>query len=165
MENEIKLLPIDAKSQSIFKNLMTLYLHDLSEFADDLKINSEGLFEYDGIEYYFKSKDLKPFFIFVNADIAGFVLLNSGKYVPENIDYSVHELFLMKAYRKKGIASVVIEKLFELYKGNYKVVQLYHNTPAINFWRNFYKKNSINYKEFEEVIDGQKGIFQIFSVT
>jgi len=44
MRSEIKLLPIDAKSQSIFKNLMTLYLHDLSEFADDLKINSEGLF-------------------------------------------------------------------------------------------------------------------------
>ncbi|HCQ90607.1 MAG TPA: GNAT family N-acetyltransferase [Clostridium sp.] len=133
MKNEVKLLPIDAKSQLIFKNLMTLHLHDLSEFADDLKINSEGLFEYDGIEYYFKSEDLKPFFIYVNTDIAGFVLLNSGKYVSENIDYSVHELFLMKAYRKKGIASIVVEKLFELYKGNYKVVQLYHNTPAINF--------------------------------
>ena len=53
---------------------MNLYLHDLSEFVSDLKINEDGKFEYEGFELYFSSEDLRPFFIIYQGEMVGFIL-------------------------------------------------------------------------------------------
>ncbi len=164
IENRIKLVPITYESENIFKNLMTLYLHDLSEYTNDLKINDVGLFEYEGIEFYFKEEDLKPFFIYYEENIAGFVLLNSGKFTPKNAEFCIHEFFILKSYRKKGIGTEAINKLLEKYKGKYIVAQLAENKPAISFWHNYYTNNNINYIENERVIDDVQCITQIFEV-
>lgn len=160
----IKLEQIDKEKASILKNLMSLYLHDLSEFADDLKVNEGGVYEYEGIEYYFTKEELKPLLIYFNEEIAGFVLLNSGKYVPRDVEYSIHELFIIKSFRGKGIASEAIKKLFDMYKGKYKVEQLQDNKLAVDFWKKFYKNQNIIYEEKNEVIDGFNGCVQIFDV-
>lgn len=147
------MVKISEEKENILKNLVSLYLHDLSEFADDLKINEGGRFEYDGIEYYFNRQGLKPFLIYCNNEIAGFILLNTGSFVPEEAQYSIHELFILKSFRKKGIATMAIKKIFQIYKGKYKVEQLQDNKLAIIFWNRFYKKQNIDYEEKVEVID------------
>lgn len=162
--DEVKLVPIPIEKINILENLMALYLHDLSEFAEDLKINDCGKFVYDGLEYYFKTEELRPFFIYFKNEIAGFILLNSGRYVPMVIDYSVHEFFILKSFRKKGIGSMAINKIFEIYKGKYKIVQLAKNRLAIEFWTNLYKANEIKYSEMEEISDGLECAMQIFNV-
>jgi Fe-S cluster biosynthesis and repair protein YggX len=43
--NEKKLERISIESKAKLENLMSIYLHDLSEFASDLKINEDGKFE------------------------------------------------------------------------------------------------------------------------
>ena len=58
----IKVVKIDEEKINVLMNLLSLYLHDLSEFADDLKINEEGKYEYEGIKYYFIKEELNPFF-------------------------------------------------------------------------------------------------------
>lgn len=160
--NEVTLEKVTFESITKLENLMSLYLHDLSEYASDLKISNNGKFEYEGLDLYFKAEDLHPFFITHQGETAGFVLLNSGKYVPRDIDYEVHELFLLKGYRKKGISTAAINNLLNLYKGTYKIVQIASNSPAIHFWTNFYKRNGINYTEVNDVFDGIDGRAQIF---
>ncbi|MEG2936311.1 MAG: GNAT family N-acetyltransferase, partial [Clostridium sp.] len=117
-----------------------------------------------GIEYYFSKEELNPFLIYCNGKIAGFVLLNSGKYVPKDIEYSIHEIFILKSFRGKGVATNAIKKLFDMYKGKYKVKQLQDNKLAVNFWSKFYKNEDIDYEEEVEVIDGFNGCSQVFEV-
>ena len=164
LEEDIKVVKIGAEKEGILKNLVSLYLHDLSEFSDDLKVNQEGKFEYEGLNYYFTEKELNPFLIYCNDEISGFVLLNSGKYVPGDAQYSIHEIFILKSFRRKGVAASAIKKIFEIYKGKYKVEQLQDNKLAINFWRGFYKKENIIYKEETEVIDGFNVYTQFFNI-
>lgn len=47
LKEEIQLIPIKMEAKNILENLMSMYLHDLSEFADDLIANKDGMFEYD----------------------------------------------------------------------------------------------------------------------
>lgn len=162
--DDIKLAEVEIEKMHILENLMVLYLHDLSEFSEDLKVNDDGKFVYDGLEFYFRTEELKPFFIYYRDEIAGFILLNSGQYVPMAIDYSVHEFFILKSFRKKGIGSIVIKKIFDAYKGKYKIVQLKNNKPAIAFWTNLYKKQGIQYSMLEEKSDGIECMMQIFNI-
>lgn len=162
--NEIKVERITIDSKAKLENLMSIYLHDLSEFVADLKINEEGKFEYDGLELYFKSEDLNPYFIIYQDEVAGFILFNTGKYVPKDIDYVVHELFILKGFRKKGIGSTAIRILLDKYKGKYKIVQISSNKTAVNFWMKFYEKQGIKYIEAREKLDDLEGNVQIFTV-
>jgi len=148
--NEIKLERVTIESKAKLENLMSIYLHDLSEFADDLKINKDGKFEYDGLEMYFKSEDLTPYFITFQGEVAGFVLFNTGRYAPRDIDYVVHELFLLKGFRNKGIGNSAIRILLDTYKGKYRIVQISSNKPAVNFWTKFYANQGIKYIESKE---------------
>ncbi len=163
LENNIKLVEINENKKYILDNLVSLYLHDLSEFADDLKVNEEGKFVYGGLEYYFKIEELTAFFIYYKEEIAGFVLLNRGKYAGGEADYSIHELFVLKPFRKKGVATKAIQKVLEMYKGRYKIEQLEENKLAISFWKSFYKSNNIKYEEKMEVIDDLKCYTQVFN--
>lgn len=163
--DSVALVQVTYDKKNILENLMALYLHDLSEFADDLMVNADGKFEYDGLEYYFKSEDLRPFFIYYDNEIAGFVLLNSGRYVSIGVNYSIHEFFVLKSFRKKGIGSKAVKAIFEQYKGKYKIVQLIDNKPAIGFWRNLYASFGIKYNEMAEKSDGIEGLMQIFDIV
>lgn len=151
---EIELTSVTVEKKHILENLMCLYLYDLSEFADDIKIDENGRFEYEGMNLYFSEQDLKPFFIYLKDEIVGFVLLNSGKFVCKDVDYSVHELFILKAFRKKGIARAATKKLLDIYKGVYVIQQLSNNKNAVEFWRNFYKNEGIEYEEKIQIVDG-----------
>lgn len=159
----VKLIEAKEKDMNLLKNLVSLYLHDLSEFADDLKVNEEGKFEYDCIEYYFKLEELTPLLIYSNNEIDGFVLLNSGKYVPNDVDYSIHELFILKSYRNKGIAGSAVKQVLDKYRGRYKVAQLGKNKLAIGFWKNFFEKSNIEFQEKVEKVDGFECYTQIFN--
>jgi len=161
----VNLVPVAQEKQNKLENLMTLYLHDLSQYAQDLKVNEDGRFEYDGLELFFKREGLHPYFINLQTETVGFILLNSGKFVPADIDYCVNELFLLKGYRGKGIAAAAINELTKTYPGKYLVAQLANNKPAIDFWRSLYKRNNIEFEEKEETFDGLQCITQIFSVS
>ncbi|WP_346962309.1 GNAT family N-acetyltransferase [Clostridium sp.] len=162
--NEIKLEQVVIESRAKLENLVSIYLHDLSEFADDLKINEDGKFEYDGLEIYFKSEDLTPYFITYQGEVAGFVLFNTGKYAPRDIDYVVHELFLLKGFRKKGIGNAAIRILLDTYKGKYRIEQISSNKPAVNFWTKFYENQGIKYTELKERHYDLECSIQIFNI-
>ncbi|GAA0126826.1 GNAT family N-acetyltransferase [Clostridium sp. CTA-19] len=160
----IELIPVKVETKHILENLMTLYLHDLSEFADDLKININGKFEYDGVDLYITQDELKPFFIYLEDDIVGFILLNTGRYVPKGVDFVVNEFFILKTFRRKGISTLAIKKLFDNNKGKYKIGQLANNKIAIHFWKKFYKIQEIEYKESIEIVDGFECYSQLFYI-
>jgi len=162
--NEVELIPVNLESRLELENLISFYLHDLSEFADDLKINENGKFKYDGMELYFSRDDLKPFFINFNDENIGFILLNSGKYVPKDVKYIINEFFILKGYRRKGLGAASIKKLMDDFKGTYLVEQLSDNKLAVEFWKRFYETQEIEFIEKSIIDHGFECIIQKFEI-
>lgn len=161
---EVGLIPVKLEEKCILENYLSLYLHDLSEYTNDLKVCKDGRFQYKGLELYFKREELKPYFIYFNDEVIGFILLNTGRFVPQDIDYSIHEMFILRSYRGRGIAAKAITKLFSDHQGIYKIQQMERNLPAISFWKKFYKAEKINYHETVEALDNIRCYTQVFKI-
>ncbi|GIO56952.1 GNAT family N-acetyltransferase [Paenibacillus cineris] len=99
---------VNAGRKEVLKNLMTLFLHDLSEFNEKLDLNTEnGLFEFEVFEWFFEKEGLTPFFINLDGKSIGFILLQSGPYSnQEYADYVLNSFFILKKYRRKGIGKL-----------------------------------------------------------
>lgn len=153
-----------ADRKEVLKNLMSLYLHDLSEFVGNIDLNSNnGLYEFDVFEWFFEKEGLTPFFIQLDRDPIGFILLQSGPYSnQEHADYVLNSFFILKKYRRKGLGKQACNQFFEIYPGRYAIAQASTNIPAIKFWKNVYESNDITTYEKEEVEDGTKVIYQYF---
>jgi predicted acetyltransferase len=102
---ELLIDKVNSDRKEILKNLMTLYLHDLSEFIDNISLNSNnGLFEFDVLDWFFEKEGLTPFFINLGGEPVGFILLQSGPYSnQEYADYVLNSFFIIKNQRRKGI--------------------------------------------------------------
>jgi len=157
----------EQNDKHILRHVMTLYLHDLSEFNSDLEINQRnGLFEFDVLDWFFEKEGLTPFFIRMDDDkTIGFILLQSGPFSnPEFADYVLNSFFIMKKYRRQGLGRAACKVFFEQLPGRYAISQIKTNTPAIEFWKNVYKSLNIEYYEKEEQEDGHEVIYQYFQV-
>lgn len=159
---DISIFEASLAEKEILENFLTLYLHDLSEFTDRLDINHQGFFEYRALDQYYYRPFLIPLLYKVNYRYTGFILLDQRPNAPRDVDYFINEFFLLKKYRRKGIAKMVIKELFHLYPGRYLVLQLMTNVPAINFWHRVYEENEIQYVEKIEELDGEKCLSQEF---
>ncbi|MDR6551794.1 GNAT family N-acetyltransferase [Paenibacillus qinlingensis] len=158
---------VDATRREILKNIMTLFLHDMSEFNEELDLNPEnGLFELDVLDWFFDKEGLTPFFIVSDGNPIGFILLQSGPYSNQEFaDYVLNSFFILKKHRRKGIGKLACYKFFEMYPGRYAISQAKNNTQAIKFWKSVYESNSINVYEKEEIEDGMKVIYQYFKTN
>ncbi len=143
---------------------MSLYLHDLSEFTDSLAVNAEGIFTYDGFDLYFEDSALTPLFIYSDGRLAGFALINRPPYTPPDVDRSIHEFFILRRLRGRGVGRRAAVQLFRTYPGRYIVGQLIKNVPAIGFWHSVYAHLKIEYVEREQVSGGESILSQRFTV-
>ncbi len=143
---------------------MTLFLHDLSEFNEKLELNPEnGLFEFDVFDWFFEKEGLTPFFINLDGNPVGFILLQSGPYSNQEFaDYVLNSFFIVKKHRRKGIGKLACNKFFELYPGRYAISQAQNNTPAVKFWRSVYESYRVIPVEKEEIEDGINVVYQYF---
>jgi predicted acetyltransferase len=160
----MRITKVEQDGKEILKNLMTLFLHDLSEFNSNLTMNpTNGLFEFDVFEWFFEKEGLTPFFIHVEDRIIGFILLQSGPFSNQEFaDYVLNSFFILKKYRRKGLGRAACQLFFEQFPGRYAISQILTNTPAILFWRNLYQSLDIEFNEKEEIEEGLKVVYQYF---
>jgi predicted acetyltransferase len=130
--------------KDVIENLMQFYTYDFSEYVD-LDVEENGLFKaYSGLEEYWKEgADKFPYIIKRDEKYIGFVLIKTEE--SEKNYYSIVEFFIMRKYRREGIATEVAKQLFSVYKGRWKVHQRENNIPAQQFW----------IKVIDEYTDGQ----------
>lgn len=157
---EVQIKAADIKDKEKLKNYFQFYLHDLSEFAETLNVNSLGRFENDDVDIFFQKENLIPMTINIEDEIIGFIFLNKGR----TVDYVINDIFILRKYRNKGLGKAVINKLFKLYPGKYGLIELIKNRPAIEFWHSVFHGNNIEYLEDEAIYDGEACITQKFTV-
>lgn len=156
----------EAKKKDIyiFKNLYSLYLHDLSKFTDNLDLGADGYFHFDDLESFWNVEGFSPCFIKRGDGIIGFLLLLERPFLKKESDYGVNDIFILNKFRGKGFGRQVLKKLFEEKSGKYFVIELMENKPAILFWKKVYKQFNIEVDEKKQLIDDEPCLVQTFTI-
>lgn len=63
-----------VKDKEKIKNLFQFYLHDLSEFAETLNVNSQGKFENNDVDTFFGMENAISMTIKIKDEVIGFIL-------------------------------------------------------------------------------------------
>lgn len=160
--NNLEIIKVKEDDKDIIKNLFPLFIHDISEYDSDEDVDARGAFDIDFLEMYWRECDLIPLLIKVQERIAGFILLQTGKYAPPSKeDYYIGQFFILKGYRRKGIGKEAVRKLLNKFPGKYLVGQLPNNIPAIRFWKSAFSYCGVHYIETLENI-GKEIVVQRF---
>lgn len=153
-------LATKAVDGNIIKNMYPLYLHDIAGIHGVLP-NKYGIFEeediktlieqYDVQQIWFEHpEELFPYLIIVDDIPAGFCLIGSGKYVPEEIDFFIYETFILSPFRGKAIATKAILEIFDKHRGKW---MLYTHSTDNNF-----RAKAFWYKTLESCTGGNYSV-------
>lgn len=136
-KNNIKLTKIESKDKSILQNLFQLYMHDITASLP-MDVNEHGLFEYNYLDYYFTEENRYAYFVYVEDKIGGFILVDDDFMVlDEQKDspcYNLSEMFILNAYKKRGVGEVVARQIFDMFKGYWEVRPVPKSEGAKRFW-------------------------------
>ena len=155
---------VSENDASILRNLYSLYLHDLSKFTENIDIDVDGVFHFDGLDSFWEVDGISPYFIKKEESVIGFLLLLERPYLKKDNDYSVNDIFILNKYKGKGLGTKVLEQLFNEKSGKYYVIELVDNLPAVSFWKNVYKQLHIEFEERNELVDEERCLIQTFTV-
>ena len=131
---DIKLVEVKENEKSVLRQLLELYNHDFSEY-DQADVDAHGWYGYGYLDHYWTEPKRHPFFIKVDAKLAGFVLVNDYCYVLKDTKATaIAEFFVMRKYRRQGIGQTVAHQIFDRFPGKWEVIQCGANAPSIVFW-------------------------------
>lgn len=172
----VEVILATKENAKIIKNMYPLYLHDLSEIYGNVP-NEYGIYE-EGIEpiktlgeqydiqnpWFEHPGILFPYITMVDGRPAGFCLVSTKQFAPENVDYYVMEYFLLRPYRGKDIAETAAKQVFNKHQGKWEI---YTNPTSKNVkGQKFWHKTINNYTSgnFQEIFgttyDGDKLILR-----
>lgn len=158
---DITLEKIGPDKKTVLRNLYSLYLHDLSAFADGLMVSEDGSYEFDSFDLIWEKEGLSPYLIMAEGKLAGFYLLLEAP-LTKKVDKVINDFFILNPYRGKGVASAAASLIFQEHKGSYYISQLTRNEPAVRFWTKLYQQFAIDYEEIAEEQDGEQVVYQTF---
>lgn len=125
----LKLERVDSQTIEAFRNLMQLFLHEMSGYRPD-EVNEKGLFSHEHL-----SKDpgeqTDILLIRVKGHIAGFAVVSR----LEDDVRLLSSFFILNAYRGLGLGRESAQLVFDSYPGRWIVLAMETSTPAKTFWR------------------------------
>ena len=93
---KIELVRINESNKAVLRQLMELYLYDFSEF-DHEDVNEHGVYGYRYLDHYWTEAGRHPFFIQVDDQLAGFVLIRRLTPPDETpVIMAISEFFVMR---------------------------------------------------------------------
>ncbi|WP_232700109.1 GNAT family N-acetyltransferase [Brevibacillus daliensis] len=145
----IRLERVSFEEQPILHNIMQYYVYEFSKYVKSIKLNDNGMYEPFNLTMYWESSNHHPFFIKVDDELAGFVLVKSKTYTEPS---TIEEFFVMRKFKGKGIGKVAAMKIFDMFTGRWKITQIQKNYPAQAFWRGVISEytNGKYYEEYDE---------------
>jgi predicted acetyltransferase len=128
----IDIIEATLEHKPIIQNLARFYIYDLSEFQER-KCPDNGLFEDEDYIRYWTKKGHFPFLVKYRDELVGFVLIDQGGSSPD-IDYNIAEFFILRKFRGREVAKFVAREMFNRFQGNWEVMAISRNFPAVRFW-------------------------------
>ncbi|HFO1051717.1 MULTISPECIES: GNAT family N-acetyltransferase [Bacillus cereus group] len=160
----ITLQAVQESEKERLRNLYALYLHDLSTFTPNITIGVNGFFEFEDLHMFWGNDGITPYFIKGDNDIVGFLLLLERPFLKKKNDFSIHDIFILNQYKGKGIGKQVIKNVLKEKRGQYFVIELVKNVPAVSFWKKVYGELNIEFDEKIQLIDDEECLVQTFKI-
>lgn len=133
-----ELIPATLQDYPIIQNMARFYVYDLSrdcgEISKERAMPPDGLYEGFDFKNYFEDPTRKAYLVKVGTELAGFVLVNKAKTLPET-DWNVGEFFIIAKFQGKGIGKQIAYRLWHLLPGLWEVSVIPENKSALTFWR------------------------------
>jgi predicted acetyltransferase len=154
---DVQLVSVSLEGKPVLRQLLELYEYDFSEY-DGAEVNEHGLYGYKYLDHYWTEPDRHPFFIVVDGQLAGLVLVGNYCYVLQGPGArSMAEFFVMRKYRGKGVGRIAATLTFDLFPGRWEVLQYGGNAPSYAFWEKVideytegrYEKGPVTTEEWE----------------
>jgi len=150
MTIDILLAPIEKKH--IFRHLLELYDHDMSEW-EQTDVNEAGLYGYRYLDHYWTEEGRYPYLITADEHYCGFAFVRTA---PEQGEYnSVAEFFIMRKYRKHGLARHLLEYIHERHPGKWNHSAHINNLVSQAMCRNVFPTlafDGVNEKIFKDTV-------------
>jgi len=159
----IEIIPVDMAQRSVLRQLMELYDYDFSEFTGE-DVNEHGFYGYGYLDRYWIDEGQHPFFIKVDGNYAGFVLVgDSCKYAQGENARNIDEFFVMRKYRRMNVGSFAAKHVFDMFKGVWEVKVRHENKPGLPFWHRVINEYTGGDNVFHSELDNWNGVAYIFS--
>lgn len=134
------------------QNMARFYVYDRTKYMG-WECPETGLFECIDFKHYFEKQDHQAFFVKIDNELAGFVLLDKIKII-EKVDWNMGEFFILAKFQSKGIGSQAAREIFSRFPGKWSVAAMPENLGAVKFWRRIV--NEISKGQFTEVFKTEK---------
>ncbi len=136
---KIELKKVEVNEKEILRNLLEKYNYEFSQW-NNRDVNKLGLYGYDYLDCYWTENNRFPFFILVDDNLAGFVMVNDYSETEEKTDYTLAEFFVMLKYRRNGVGKIAANKIFDMFHGKWTLKRHPHNINSVIFWDNVVSK-------------------------
>jgi len=151
---------VQLNEEHILRNMFEFYDYEFSQYLN-FELNKEGLFRKAPVTEYLSNDEFNSFFIKSDGTLLGFVIVKMTNSNPSKPSFEIEQFFILKKYNGKGIGKQAAIKIFDRYKGNWKVTQVERNYPAQAFWRNVIKHYTNNL--YTETYDDKRRSIQEFN--
>jgi predicted acetyltransferase len=130
---EISIVTVLKDEKEILRNLLEKYDYEFSQY-NKLDVNKLGLYGYDYLDNYLTENNRFPYFIKVEDKLAGFIMVDDYPINGLKTNWSMANLFVMYKYRKMGVGTISVNKMFDMHKGKWGL--MYHPKNEISkiFW-------------------------------
>lgn len=150
---KLNILPASKELLPVIQNMARFYAYDLSKSCGfyqlfDWSFPQNGLYEGPDVSKYWQP-NCYQFIIYVDGEIAGFALINKSG-TQSDVDWNMGEFFIVGKFQGKGIGKQVAFELFDKFPGQWEIMQMPPNLPAIRFWKKIVTEYTHN--QFEETI-------------
>ena len=130
---DINLIEVEYDKKEVLRNLLEKGYYEFSQYSGS-ELNDLGLIGFKWLDLFWLENGWHAYFIKVNNKLAGHVLLTDVCDRTYNNKYQIWDLFIVYKYRRFGVGTNVMNKIFEKHKGKYLLCRHIKNTGAVKFW-------------------------------
>lgn len=163
LDQHLSVKPVFERDKSVLQRLLEFYQYDFAEY-DKADLDLHGTYGYRYLDHYWTDPSRHAWFILVQRNYAGFVMVNQVCFVLKTKPaHAIAEYFIMRKYRRAGIGTRVAHWTFNRYPGWWEIRQDGSNLPSQIFWRNVVQAyTNGNYIDLDITIPAYAGTCQIF---
>lgn len=150
----VKIEKVKNEERMILEKMLQLYLHDISLYFP-MDFNSRtGEYAYDSLDTYFSDDSNFSYFIKIENEIAGFILVDTN-----NNDNVIQEMFVMNNYKSKGVGEEAVTLVLNKYRGKWIIRSLPNSPKAEKFWNKTVKNYTKDNFNIEHVGKYNRAVF------
>lgn len=129
---KIELKQAEKSDHQLIVNLMQFYNYDFSEWVP-LSFSEDGFFAIRPKLEYLSSPTTRPFLVFVDGDIAGFLIVDDEVHAT-GAKHNIGYFFVARRFRGLGVGTQAVSDLLLKIPGPWQIWHVRENLGAAAFW-------------------------------